>query len=155
MNLQGLEPQASPNHIKSYDLVSSMAPSAAGRFLSQSQKHKLYSRAGTVGTPAGNRRKPTNNHETNRSSGILPRPKEFVYQSPYRTIGILIHVFLAGRGSSIFEVWAAAAAPKTIPDGGGRSPPPFGMVFGAAGPPRPPKSTISGRPKNHVLKTQV
>ncbi len=56
----------------------------------------------------------------------------------------LIHGFWGGRKSSICGVWAAPAPPTTIPE---RSPPPCGMVFGAAAP-------ISGRP-NHVLKTQV
>jgi hypothetical protein len=45
----------------------------------------------------------------------------------------LIHGFWAGRESSNLGVWAATVAPKTIPKGGGRSPPPSGMVFGAAG----------------------
>ena len=70
---------------------------------------------------------------------------------PYDTwhpTGFLIHGFWAGRESWIFEVWAAPAAPQTIPEGGGRSLPPFGMVFGAAGAARTPhKSMISGRPK--------
>jgi hypothetical protein len=49
------------------------------------------------------------------------------------TLGFLIHGFWAGLRSYIFEVWAAPAALKTIPTGGGRSPPPSGMVLGAAG----------------------
>ncbi len=49
------------------------------------------------------------------------------------TLGFLIHGVWAGRKSSIFGVWAAPAAPKTIPKGGGLRPPPFGMVFGASG----------------------
>ncbi len=39
----------------------------------------------------------------------------------------------------------ALAAPETIPEGAGLSPPPFGMVFGAAGPAQNPKSAISDR----------
>ncbi len=35
------------------------------------------------------------------------------------TLGFLIHGFWAGRESSISGVWAASAAPKTIPKGGG------------------------------------
>ncbi len=35
--------------------------------------------------------------------------------------------------SSILGVWTASGAPKTIPKGGVRSPPPFGMVSGAPG----------------------
>ena len=46
-------------------------------------------------------------------------------------------------------------APTTIPRGGGRSPPPLGMVAGAAGAAQTQKSTISGRPQKHVFKTQV
>ncbi len=46
-------------------------------------------------------------------------------------LGFLIHGFWAGRESPIFGVWAAPAAPKTIPKGGGRRPPPSGMVFEA------------------------
>jgi hypothetical protein len=41
--------------------------------------------------------------------------------------------FWAGRRSSILGVWAAPAAQQTIPKGGGRSPPPSGMGFRAAG----------------------
>ncbi len=33
-------------------------------------------------------------------------------------------------------VWAAPAAPKTIPKGGGRNPPPSGIIFGAARTPK-------------------
>ena len=43
------------------------------------------------------------------------------------------------RKSSILEVWAAPATPKTIPEGGGLRPPPSGMVFGAAGSAQIPK----------------
>jgi hypothetical protein len=49
------------------------------------------------------------------------------------TLEFLIYDSWAGRESLIFGVWAASASPKTIPEGGGRSPPPSGMVFGAAG----------------------
>jgi hypothetical protein len=69
------------------------------------------------------------------------------------TLGFFIHGFWAGRKSSIVGVWAAPVAPKTIPEGGERSPAHFGMVLGAAGAAQTPnKSTISGRPKNHVSK---
>jgi hypothetical protein len=47
---------------------------------------------------------------------------------PYKFIG-----FWAGRASSISGIWAAPAAPKTMPKGGELRPPPFGMVLGAAG----------------------
>ena len=54
-------------------------------------------------------------------------------------LGFLLPALWADRQSSIFGVWAASAAPKTIPRGWGRSPPPFGMVFGAAGAAQTPK----------------
>ncbi len=59
--------------------------------------------------------------------------------------------FLAGRNSSVSRVWAGPADPKTIPKGEGLRPPPhrLELILG------PPRSTISGRPKNHVFKTQV
>ncbi len=50
-----------------------------------------------------------------------------------------MHGFWAGRTSSVFGVWAAAAAPKTRPKGGGLRPPTFGMVCGAAGAVQTPK----------------
>jgi hypothetical protein len=65
----------------------------------------------------------------------------------------VIHGFLADRKSLIFEVWAAPASRKTFPKVGGLRPPAFGMVFGAAGPPRPQISTMSGLPKKRVLQT--
>ncbi len=52
--------------------------------------------------------------------------------------------------------WGVWAAPKTIPKGGGLRPPHLLEWFwGHPGPPKPKKSTIPGRPKNHVSKTQV
>ncbi len=54
-------------------------------------------------------------------------------------LGLLIHGLWAGRESSIFGVCAAPATPKTIPEDWGRSPAPFGMVFGAAGAVQTPK----------------
>ncbi len=44
-----------------------------------------------------------------------------------------MHVFWPGRGSHIFGLWAAPVASTTIPEGAGLRPPPFGIVFGAAG----------------------
>ncbi len=38
--------------------------------------------------------------------------------------------FSAGRKSRIFGVWAAPAAPQTIPKGGGLRPPPSGLLLG-------------------------
>ncbi len=55
------------------------------------------------------------------------------------TLGFLIHGCWAGRKSSMFGVWVALAAPKTIPKGGGRRPPPSGMVLGAAEAAQTPK----------------
>jgi hypothetical protein len=63
-----------------------------------------------------------------------------------------MHGFWAGRRSPIFWVLAAPAARKPFPTSGPRSGPPVGRGFGAAG---TPTSTISGRPKNHLLKTLV
>jgi hypothetical protein len=58
---------------------------------------------------------------------------------PGGTLGFSFHGFWAGRESLIFGVWAAPAAPKTIPKGGGLRPPPSGMVLGAAGAAQTPK----------------
>ncbi len=71
------------------------------------------------------------------------------------TLWFCRHGFLAGRKSPIFEVWAARAAQTTIPKGGGRRPPLLELLFGLPGPPTPPTSAISGRPKNHISKTRV
>ncbi len=60
-----------------------------------------------------------------------------------------------GRRSSILGAWAAPAAQETIPEGGGLRPHLLEWFLGPPGPPRPQESTISGRPKNHVLKTQA
>ncbi len=59
-------------------------------------------------------------------------PEAVELAEPYLTLGFLLHGFWAGRRSVIFGVWAAPAAPKTIPEGGGLRPPPFGMLLGAA-----------------------
>jgi hypothetical protein len=68
--------------------------------------------------------------------------------------GFGIHGFWAGRKSSMFGVWAAPAAGETQKVG--RDVPQLlELVSGQPGPPRPRKSTISGRPRNHVLKTLV
>jgi hypothetical protein len=66
-----------------------------------------------------------------RDDRTLQRSSTFARLS-HITLGFIIRGFWAGRESPIFGVWAASAAPKTIPDGGGRRPPPFGIVFGAA-----------------------
>ncbi len=44
---------------------------------------------------------------------------------------------------------------KPFKNMGGEAPHIFACFPGHPGPPRPRKSTISGRPKTHVLKTQV
>ena len=54
--------------------------------------------------------------------------------------GFLIHGFWAGRESPILGVSSAPAVQKTIPEGGGRRPPPVGMVFGAAGAAQTPQN---------------
>ncbi len=38
------------------------------------------------------------------------------------TLGFLIHVFWAGWKSPIFQIWAAPAAPQTIPAGVAQTP---------------------------------
>ncbi len=62
--------------------------------------------------------------------------------------------FGAGRKSSILGVWAAVAAPNTIPEGEGLRPPPFGMVWGAAGAAQTPK-IVDLRPQKPCIKNQV
>ena len=71
---------------------------------------------------------------------------------PRRTPGFLIYDFLTGRESLILGVWAAPGARETFQKGGGLRPPPFWRVSGRPGPPRPPKSTIPGRSKNHIFR---
>ena len=55
---------------------------------------------------------------------------------PGGTLGFSFHGFWAGRESLIFGV---SAAPATVPESGGRSPPPSGIVVGAAGAAQIPK----------------
>ena len=55
-------------------------------------------------------------------------------------------------GTLLFGVWAAPATRKPLPKVGHEAPHLLEGVSGPPGPPRPQKSTISGRPKNHVLK---
>ncbi len=65
------------------------------------------------------------------------------------TLGFLIHDVWAGREPSIFEVWAAPGAPKTIQKD-------WICLNGFPGPrgrPDPENCFLFGRPKNHVLKT--
>jgi hypothetical protein len=52
-----------------------------------------------------------------------------------------ISIFFGGRKSAILGVWAAPAAPGTLPKGGGLRPPPFGRVPGAAGAAQTPNMT--------------
>ena len=93
-----------------------------------------------------------------------PRKRQIFSQIPLRTFSF------GGRGCA-----GAAGAPsdpagpthpgrmrghalsntETSQKGGGLRPPPFWKVSRPPGPPRPPKSTISGRSKNHILKLQV
>ncbi len=55
---------------------------------------------------------------------------------------------------SLLGVWAAPAAPKTIPEGGGLRPPPSAVVLGAAGAAQTPKIGDC-RPKNRVSQNQA
>ncbi len=50
-----------------------------------------------------------------------------------------VFIWFWGRESSVLGVWVAPAAPKTMSEGGGRSPPHFEIVFGAAGAVKTPK----------------
>jgi hypothetical protein len=68
------------------------------------------------------------------------------------TLGFLIHDFWAGRRSSIFGSGQPRGPGKPFKNMGGTAPHIFEWFLGPPGPPRPRKSTISGRPKNHVLK---
>ena len=49
------------------------------------------------------------------------------------TLRFLLRDFWAGRKSTIFGLWAAPGAPKTMPKCGGLRPPYFGMVSRAPG----------------------
>ncbi len=66
-----------------------------------------------------------------------------------RKFGFLIHGFWASRKSSIFVIWAAPAAPKTIPTGEGLGPPRFSAP---PGPPGPQKLTIPGPAQEQCIK---
>ena len=65
------------------------------------------------------------------------------------TTGFFIHDLLADRRSLILGILAAPGGRETSHKDWGRS---LGRVPGRPGPPRPPKSTISSRSKNHILK---
>ncbi len=68
----------------------------------------------------------------------------------------VFNTWFLGRPEIVdFWVWAAPAAPETIPEGGERRPPPFGMVFGAAGAAQTPKINDSWPAQSHILKTKV
>ncbi len=60
--------------------------------------------------------------------------------------------FWAGRKSPILGVWAAPAAPTTLPTSGGFRPPPFAMVFGAAGAVRPAPKPCVYKPKCMLIE---
>jgi hypothetical protein len=63
-----------------------------------------------------------------------PRTQKQKLKNAGYTLGFLIHGSWAGRKSSMLGVWAAPAAPTTIPEGGGAKPPHrLEWVFGAAG----------------------
>jgi hypothetical protein len=49
----------------------------------------------------------------------------------------------------LLGVWAAPAAPQTLPNGGVIRPLPFGRVMGPLGPPKSQLPTISGLPNSH------
>jgi hypothetical protein len=72
--------------------------------------------------------------ERGQERGTAERIKSSKNRDKEYTWGFLYTVF--GPASNLL---GASAAPKTIPKGGGRSPPPSGMVFGAAGASQTPK----------------
>jgi len=85
-----------------------------------------------------------------------PRPQRADLTHRKSTPGFLIYDFLAGRKSSILGCLGGPGRPGNVPNRWGAKPPTFLEGFPAArGRPDPPKSTISGRSKNHILKTQV
>jgi len=71
------------------------------------------------------------------------------------TPGFLIYDFLTDRTSPIFGVWAAPGGRETFQKGGGRRTLSFWKVSRPPGSAQTPESTISGRSKNQVSKTQV
>ncbi len=101
--------------------------------------------------------------KTHINSGTLPRPKWFLFSSPYRTTverrnyTCVFNTWFSGR-PEIVDFWGLGG-----PDGpkkhsrrwGGEASHLLEWLLGPPGPPRPQKSANSGRPKNRVLKTQV
>jgi hypothetical protein len=83
---------------------------------------------------------------------MTPRPPKQRSISDWITLGFLINEFWTGRESSIWEVWAAPAAPKTTPEGGGVAAHLLEWCLGPPGPLKPQNSTISGRPKKTYIK---
>jgi hypothetical protein len=69
----------------------------------------------------------------------LPHVRPVLYSMLCNTLGFYNSWFSAGRRSLTSWVWAAPAAPKTIAKGGELRPPPFGIVFWAAGAAQTPK----------------
>jgi len=65
---------------------------------------------------------------------------------------VLIRGFLVDRKSLILGVWAAPAAQKTIPNGGGFRPPPFGRVVGVAGAAQSPNTDERRSTKKPCVK---
>ncbi len=68
-----------------------------------------------------------------------PGRQRLLSQNGYGYTWVFNTWFEASRKSPIFGVWAAPAPQKNLPKGGGRRPPPFGMVCGAAGTAQTPK----------------
>ncbi len=75
--------------------------------------------------------------------------------APDLTLGFFMHGFRAGRKSSIFGVWTAPAAGKTLLKGWALLAPSFGRVFPAAGAAQTPEIYDFRPVQNHVLKTRV
>ena len=83
---------------------------------------------------------------------MTPRPTTRRSISDWITLEFFIHEFGTGGKSPIWEVWAAPAAPKTTPEGGGVAPHLLEWFLGPPGPPEPQNSTISGRPTKTYIK---
>jgi hypothetical protein len=71
------------------------------------------------------------------------------------TLGFLVHCFWAGRNRWFLGFGRPRRPPQPFQKVGGEVPHLLAWFFGAAGAVQPQISTISGRPKNHVLKTHL
>ena len=81
-------------------------------------------------------------------------------------VGSYRRVFVTGPRTWVFDAWmlgrpacvyfwGLGGPGGILPEVGGRSPSPSGMVLGPPGPPRPGKLTTSGLPKNHKYRLRT